>query len=99
MEHVPSDWQRPSAQSESLVHRFWPVPPLPDPGLPLPHPATTIAIAKNSPETPRPPIAHLRPSTGVVRERGGDRGAFRQASPRKVAVLSATVGRHPSRDR
>src|SRR5256885_12062354 len=54
-EHVPSDWHRPSAQSESFAHRFWPA-TLPEFGLPLPHPAA-IAIASRSPRNPRPPIA------------------------------------------
>src|SRR3954471_457620 len=63
-EHVPSDWQRPSPQSESLVHRFWPA-TLPEPGLPLPQ-AAPIATAASSPRSPRPPIAHLHPHVRVA---------------------------------
>src|SRR5438067_11922036 len=63
-EHVPSDWQRPSPQSESLLHRFWPA-TLPEPGLPLPQ-AAAITTARSSPRSPRPPIAHLRPHVRVA---------------------------------
>src|SRR4051812_23466164 len=102
IEQVPSDWQRPSAQSESLVHRFWPVPALPEVGLPLPHPATTIATAKNSPETPRPPIAHLRPNTRVVAKevviggRSGKRPLERSQSGARQSAGHPIL--HPTRD-